>query len=148
MAAMVMAHHHLSCTHLSSQCPHVLLCQWQHELRYRAAPPPAAAASSPEIPAGLYHVPKVVWEKERSALYCQNMQFYSFFLLASVQEKKKKATNKGQKKKSHHPTQHTNTHKPQRTLPMKNASFVSVILSSSTKNLELVKTPTKNFSKQ
>lgn len=31
---------------------------------------------------------------------------------------------------------------------MKNASFVSVILSSSTKNLELVKTPTENFSKQ
>lgn len=61
----------------------------------------------------------------------QMIQFYSSLLLASVLVYEKK-----------YPTQHI-----PKTPPINKASFVSVILSSSAKNFELVKKTHQNFNK-
>lgn len=61
----------------------------------------------------------------------QMIQFYSSLLLASVLVYEKK-----------YPTQHI-----PKTPPINKASFVSVILSSSAKNFELVKKNHQNFNK-
>lgn len=76
--------HHLSYIHLL-QCPHLLLCQGQHQLRNRACP----LLPSSEMQVGLSKCQGM--EKRKQVLStCLKIQFYPFiFVSLSLRGKKK-----------------------------------------------------------
>lgn len=85
--------HHLSYIHLL-QCPHLLLCQGQHQLRNRACP----LLPSSEMQVGLSKCQGM--EKRKQVLStCLKIQFYPFIFVSLSLRGKKKKTDKNSKMK-------------------------------------------------